>query len=195
MQCTHVYTKMPANRSELVIAAALDRNEIALKEVTRSQYASQLRDFYRWLEGRSARRLRFESVQRYVEEVRSGWARRRAVSALGSLYRYFRRPDVGDRLRACGYGRPGHGKRRSLSAYLRRLNWSTDALQTLRWSDVLRSYLSDERVCNVGPRSYRLDHHARAELRSLICRRFASTQRLLGKALFTGRVFSGSDFA
>lgn len=184
---------MSAKRLEFTISAALDRNEIALKEVTRAQYASQLRDFYRWLEERSARHLRFESVRRYVEDLPSGWARRRAVSALGSLYRYFRRPDIGERLRECGFGRPKRATRHSLPEHLRSLGWSIDALRRLRWSDVLKSYVLGGRICNVGRSRYRLDRRARTDLRSMLCRRFPTSQRMLGKAVCSGHVFTASD--
>lgn len=183
---------MDRHRYETLISAALDANRVELSELTRAQYASQLRDFWDSLNGQDPKTLKAPQLDRYVRGLISGWARRRAVSALGVLYRHFGLGHVASPL-AGRYGRPKRDKLRSLALHLGSLGWSDNAIASVRWRDVLTALVSGRRVCTVGRRSCTLDERARAQLRALACKQYPSAARLLGRGPARARVFARSD--
>jgi hypothetical protein len=177
---------------ESLILAALDANRVDLSELTRAQYASQLRDFYDSLNRRSPKGFTTEQLDRYVRRMVSAWARRRAVSALGVLYRHLGLAHVADPL-AGRHGRPKRDKVHSIALHLRSLGWRDSAITAVRWRDLLTALILRSRTCAIGRRSYALDERARTQLRALACQRYPSAARLLGRGPAGAHVFARSD--
>jgi hypothetical protein len=182
-----MYTVDAENFTQLVTTALEDR-EPRLACVTELQYASQLRNFNRYLRTRHPRQISTRELKGYVRGITSEWARRRAVSALGLLYRSLGRESVADALAAAGFSRPDRRRVIDVAKQLHNDGWTLPALQALRWRDVRNLLLQARR----NQKEPALRDSARSALRLMLCKRYPSSARLLGDGV-SALVFRPED--
>lgn len=184
-----MYTVDAKTFRKLVFKAIANRKK-PLKCVTALQYASQLRNFNAFLEQRHPLDIGEREVEEYVRGISSEWARRRAVSAVGLLYRSLGRKSVADKLATTGFSRPDRKHVVDIGEQLCLDGWSLAALARLRWCDIRNMLLVSLRTQKSPP----LNEPARSSLRRLLCKRYPRSSRLLGDGV-TARVFTVNDLA
>jgi hypothetical protein len=183
---------MDPKKFDVLVHDALASNERKLKDVTKLQYLSQLRNFHNRLGKRPLGTARVVDLRGYVDGLTSAWTRRRAVSALRLLFRHLGRPAIADALLENGYTRPKRISYKALARQLRSAGWSELALRNLTWSNVHGAVLGRMQPA-VTENSYEFDRSALVELRLLLCMRYPSAVVLLSARSKVSRVFRQAD--